>query len=257
MLERTLAQRTQEFLQSEHTRLEDIQKNAQFGAIAKGLFHDLMNPLSSISLTIENAASRTTLSPEIKPMIEKVLIISRKMNSYMNSIKRTIRTDTDTITLTNIAQEIRLVFDLLGYKARISGITLISHIAEDISISIQSIRIHQVILNLVTNAIEACEKATTSGRDDTQNDTQNTVTVSLSKHDTEIILNVVDTGCGIPSTHLARIYNGPFTSKPHGTGIGLRTVRDIIEKELRGRIDIDSIVGRGTTVTVTLPQHSS
>jgi signal transduction histidine kinase len=101
--------------------------------------------------------------------------------------------------------------------------------------------LNQVWTNLVHNALQAM-------------DHKGTLTVGLRRDGSDVLVSIADTGCGIPEDIRARIFDAFFTTKPagEGTGLGLDIVRKIVEKH-RGRIDVESEVGVGTTFTVRLP----
>jgi signal transduction histidine kinase len=101
--------------------------------------------------------------------------------------------------------------------------------------------LNQVWTNLVHNALQAMEH-------------KGTLSLGLRRDGDDVLVSVGDTGCGIPEEIRARIFEPFFTTKPagEGTGLGLDIVRKIVEKH-RGRIELDSEVGRGTTFTVRLP----
>jgi signal transduction histidine kinase len=100
-------------------------------------------------------------------------------------------------------------------------------------------QIHQVVLNLLLNAIQAIEGAG-----------QIRVEISLLKGDAAI--TVADTGRGIAPEHLPNIFSPFYTTKANGTGLGLSLARRIAE-EHHGRIEVTSEVGRGTTFLLVLP----
>ena len=249
-LERSLARRTDDFIRSEQARSIELQKNAQFGELSKGLFHDLMNPLSAIALYLETMRAQKHPFPEIENIMEKTIGASRRMQEYMNAIKRTIHSGTGNVgnRHTDVGAEIILVRDLLAFKARAARVSIVLARMDEAFLPIQPIRMHQVILNLVSNAIEACEahpQVTVTN--------EHEVHISLSKKDTEITLTVRDTGCGISPENLKLIFRESFTTKTHGTGIGLMTVKNIVEKELGGNVEVRSDVGVGTTFVVRVP----
>jgi two-component system NtrC family sensor kinase len=101
--------------------------------------------------------------------------------------------------------------------------------------------LNQVWTNLVHNALQAM-------------DHKGTLTLGLRREGDVVAVSVGDSGCGIPEDVRARIFEPFFTTKPagEGTGLGLDIVRKIVEKH-RGRIDVESEVGRGSTFTVRLP----
>ena len=107
-------------------------------------------------------------------------------------------------------------------------------------------QINQVVMNLVVNAAHAMGKE--RGR----------ITIRTGAADEQVWLEVADTGAGMAPDILKRIFEPFFTTKPvgKGTGLGLSLSYGIVQKH-RGRIDVDSVMGRGTTFRVTLPIRRS
>ena len=106
-----------------------------------------------------------------------------------------------------------------------------------------ALQIDRVIFNLLDNSI----KYTNPG---------GTITVSLSNEDKDILVQVADTGIGIPEEHLPHLFN-PFyrvTGDSKGSGLGLAIVKTIVETN-GGRIWVNSIYGKGSTFAFTLPKY--
>jgi signal transduction histidine kinase len=104
-------------------------------------------------------------------------------------------------------------------------------------------QIHQVLLNLLLNAIQAIEK-------------KGYIEVGLERDDDEVSIRVKDNGRGIAPQHLSNIFRPFFTTKGNGTGLGLSLARRIVE-EHGGRIEVASSVGHGSKFVVTIPLRKS
>jgi two-component system NtrC family sensor kinase len=104
-------------------------------------------------------------------------------------------------------------------------------------------QMHQVLLNLLLNAVQAIEKA-------------GTIRVTLSGLDEEAVIAVADTGRGIIPENLPNIFRPFYTTKGNGTGLGLSLARRIVEGH-HGRIEVDSEIGIGTEFRVFLPFQQS
>jgi signal transduction histidine kinase len=100
-------------------------------------------------------------------------------------------------------------------------------------------QIHQVLLNLLLNSIQAI-------------DGPGKIVVELEARDAMATIAVSDTGRGIPAENLTNIFRPFYTTKGNGTGLGLSLARRIVE-EHQGRIEVTSSVGKGTRFTVLLP----
>ncbi|MBU1424054.1 MAG: response regulator [Gammaproteobacteria bacterium] len=105
-------------------------------------------------------------------------------------------------------------------------------------------QINQVLLNLLVNAAQAIPE-------------KGEITVRTGQEGEEVFVAIADTGSGIPAGNLKRIFEPFFTTKPvgKGTGLGLAISFDIVQKH-KGRIEVESTVGKGTTFTVWLPVNS-
>ena len=121
------------------------------------------------------------------------------------------------------------------------GVTVDQRFGEVPPILCAPSRINQVFINLVTNAVQAM-------------DGKGTLTITTSARDGWVDIEVCDTGCGIAPENLSKIMDPFFTTKPvgQGTGLGLSIVRRIVD-EHGGKIAVDSKVGVGTTITISLP----
>ena len=100
-------------------------------------------------------------------------------------------------------------------------------------------QIHQVLLNLLLNAEQAIDR---NGK----------ITVTLERQGANAVVEVADNGRGIAPEHLPNIFRPFYTTKGDGTGLGLSLARRIVEDH-QGRIDVTSVVGKGTTFAVVLP----
>ena len=103
-------------------------------------------------------------------------------------------------------------------------------------------QLNQVFMNLLVNAAHAIEK-------------NGTISIKTWQDDKFVYASIADTGCGIPPEHLNRIFEPFFTTKDvgKGTGLGLSIVYDIVSKNHKGDITVDSEEGKGTIFTVKLP----
>ena len=102
-------------------------------------------------------------------------------------------------------------------------------------------QIHQVLLNLLLNAVQAMEKT-------------GTVSVEIGSREGYAIVVVSDTGRGISPQNLPNIFRPFYTTRGDGTGLGLSLAHRIVE-EHHGRIEVSSVVGQGSKFTVLLPFH--
>jgi two-component system NtrC family sensor kinase len=141
----------------------------------------------------------------------------------------------------------RLILDmtsLVEKAAQQKHINLVKHLHQGLPlIESDAPLLRQVILNLLNNAIQA------TGPDGT------VTVITEMADDHEVMVQVSDTGCGIPKEHLSQIFDPFFTTKPQGkgTGLGLSICHGIIER-LGGKIFVTSVEGQGSSFIIRLPQ---
>jgi len=107
--------------------------------------------------------------------------------------------------------------------------------------------INQVILNLLINSVQAIKSSNKQG----------TIRISTYENDTSVILEVEDSGIGIPKENLLKIFDPFYTTKKigEGTGLGLSIAYDIIVNKHKGKIDVRSEIGQGTTFILQIPKQ--
>jgi two-component system NtrC family sensor kinase len=147
----------------------------------------------------------------------------------------------------NFEEMLDRVLGLVSYRIGKENITVEKKIgAESSAIFGDSLKIQQVLLNLVSNAIDSMETSDVKE-----------LRICLESSGGKTLIRVEDTGCGIPAEHLSRIYDPFFTSKSvgKGTGLGLSVSYGIV-KDHKGDISCESEPGRGTRFTITLPENA-
>jgi len=137
---------------------------------------------------------------------------------------------------------VRETLELLGPELENRGLIVRRELARHLSeVPMDHAQIKQVLVNLVKNALQAMTKG-------------GTLTLQTGESSDGVWVGVTDTGGGIPSDQLSRIFEPFYTTKKRGTGLGLMIVQRIV-REHGGRIDVESHPGKGTTFRVWLPSH--
>ena len=251
-LEHRVALRTADLIATKEKEALEFSRNAQFGELSQGLFHDLMNPLSSISLYMEDLTRVQKQPIEMYDAVRNIITVSRRMDSYMNSVKRCIGKNVSIThnTNTDFSEEIRIVKDVLGYKARMAHVHISSEVPMPISVSVHPIHIHQILINLVSNAIDAYAFVSNDSKLAQEHKVHIRI---LYEAGMGVIISVGDDGCGMSEEHIKNVGKNFNSTKAGGTGIGLVTVRSIVERDLKGTFTIASILGKGTRFVVTIP----
>ena len=212
---------------------------ATVGQLAANIAHEIRNPLAAISGSIELLREAPQVSDDDRALMA---IVTREIDRLNGLI-------TDLLDYSNPRPRQIVEFDLATLVAETVQVAQQDRNLNDVQIGMISDgarptrgdpgKLRQVIWNLVRNGVDA---AIQGGK---------TVTVTVRGHAGESIVAVTDTGPGIPPEQQAQIFDPFFTTKQRGTGLGLATCHSIVV-EHGGRIDVESIVGKGTTISVVL-----
>lgn len=244
VLQNKLEESKQALREARLTRLNELAKSAEFGRLSQGLFHDLMTPLTSIILHTEKLQETEVKERHVKKAVEA----SRRMAAYIKDMRATLSREESERTCL-LHEEASNVMHLLTYTAREKGVELVLSNKTACEWYGSPMKLRQIFSNLISNALDAC--AAVTGREK-----RVVITMQRSADNNQIIIE--DNGCGIPADVLPKIFEPFFTTKPYdkGTGIGLATVKNIVEKNLKGTLEIQSEIGKGTRVSVTFPPGS-
>ncbi|MFH2218413.1 MAG: ATP-binding protein [Pseudomonadota bacterium] len=233
--------------QSERRKLEtqllQSQKFTALGVMAGGIAHEIRNPLAICSSGAQ-FLMEDNISPEfLRECSEKIHIgIQRASNIIENLLRFARPAVTSKPEPVNLPALIRETWALIDNQAKIQKIE--GHLQFDkrpIMINGNASLLQQVFINLFLNAIQAMPDGGTL-----------TVTIDQAKQD--LLIHIADTGHGIPQENINKIFDPFYTTAPvgEGTGLGLSICYSIVKQHI-GIIEVDSVVGRGSTFTVRLP----
>jgi signal transduction histidine kinase len=143
----------------------------------------------------------------------------------------------------DVAELLDDLVELVRHRAEGRNISVSTEISEDVpALRADAVAVHRAVLNLLTNAIDAVPE-----------DAPGDVRVGATLEGTDVVLHVTDNGMGIPDSVLPQIFDIFCTTKgSRGTGFGLAVTRKIVE-EHGGRIEVDTVVGEGTTFRILIP----
>jgi PAS domain S-box-containing protein len=225
-------------------RAADAEALSAMGSLALGLAHEIRNPLNAAVLQLHLLArGLDRLSDEHKgTMRSRVTIIegeigrlARLLTEFLEMARpRGIRRDP-----VNVG---KLVSDVLDFQAEVLSshhVELLADIAQGSIARGDSEKLRQVVINLLVNALDAMPES-------------GVLSVRVSSARGSVTIELGDTGPGIDPSILPEIFDPFFTTKEAGTGLGLSIARKIVDQH-GGRIELDSLPGRGTRVRVELP----
>jgi signal transduction histidine kinase len=232
-------------LQATQAQLVQSEKLASVGQLTAGIVHDVKNPLAVIKGLAEELAEEPDMDEYSIDGLKTIRESASKANTIVTDLLKFARQSTPEMQNRDMRDTIESVLRLTEYLTR-KGRVEVEAILPDQAVmaTYDPQQIEQVLINLLTNAVQAMPEG-------------GTLTFDLSQTDEEVILKVTDTGMGIAEEYFARIFDPFFTTKPEGegTGLGLSVSYGIITRH-GGRIDVSSTVGEGTTFVIHLPMMS-
>ncbi|HZK79656.1 MAG TPA: ATP-binding protein [Humisphaera sp.] len=239
-------------IQSLKEQLTESQRLATIGTIAAVIAHEfnnLLTPIVSYSqFALRNAESATPDMDLLRKALAKAFNGSSKAGRICASMLGLARGESvfGNVCIQNLVDETLAV---MARDPQKDGITLRIQIEPQLMVIGDAVQLEQVLLNLLINARQAL-----LGKG-------GAITIKAQRlDDGETRLQVIDTGPGIPARLLSKIFQPFFTTKgtarrgeSKGTGLGLAICKDIIEHH-KGRIQVQSEVGKGTTFSIHLPK---
>lgn len=235
--------------------LQDITRFKQLETLKKefiaNISHELRTPLTAIKGFIE------TMEEEEKIQnIRYLEAIKRHTNRLMNIVNdllvlseletEGIRLEKEDVNLVDLTANILKIFE---QRIKEKGLNILLNMQENMKpIKADPFKLEQMLINLIDNAIKYTEKGT--------------ITISIKQTEDSCIITVEDTGIGIPEGSILRIFERFYTvdksrsKKLGGTGLGLSIVKHIVLLH-NGTIDVQSVYGKGTKFTISLPVNKT
>jgi len=220
-------------------QLFKAQKLAAIGELAGMVGHDLRNPLTGIQGAVYYLKTKyyNKLDSRAKEMITIIQDAINRSNKIINDLleyAKEIHLDVNNTNLDVLIKESLSSMEIPdSIKVECEG-------CEAIELRIDIAKMQRVLINIIKNAIEAMPDG---GK----------LSIHCSCLEDYVTISVSDTGVGIPKENLEKIWAPLFTTKAKGMGFGLPICKRIVEAH-GGIITVESMVGKGTTFTITIPQ---
>ena len=240
-LEEKVAARTEELVAMQE-RVAQSERLASLGMLAAGVAHEINNPLGGIlsltALTLEDMAgddaNRENLTEVVKQSERCREIVRGLLEFSRQSEVGTERVDVNQVLLNTLA--------LIRKQALFFNIKLVEDFDPELpAVTADESQLEQVFMNILMNAVQAMEE-------------KGTLTIVTRQSGSFVEVLISDTGRGIPSDEVDRIFDPFYSTKEsgEGAGLGLSIAYGIISKH-RGNISVESKVGKGSTFTIRLP----
>ncbi len=240
--------RAEEALRQAHADLARVNRVATMGELAASLAHEVKQPIAA-AVTNAQACLRWLGREEpdlaeVRAAATRIIRDGKLAGEIINRIRSQFKKDTLQRELLDVNEVIREMLALLHNEAMRHNVSVRAELAVDLpQIMGDRVQLQQVTMNLIVNSIDAMKEV----------DGTRVLTIKSQRtEDEQLQISVSDTGIGLPPQQAERIFDAFFSTKPHGTGMGLRISQSIIESH-GGRLWAADNSPRGATFQFTLP----
>ena len=213
---------------------------AEVGTLAAEVGHEIKRPLAGIKSAIELIAQEYAISEPERALLSRVddqlMQVDRTLRDLL-SLAKPIGLNAQPVLLSQVMDA--ALARLAGTKGADQVKTVREYESSGLTVWADAARLEQAMVNLFANAIDAMPEG-------------GTLRVRTFRTAEDVVIEVADTGVGIPHQNLDRILKPFFSTKPDGTGLGLPLVARVVAAH-NGRIRVESEVGRGTVFHIELP----
>lgn len=238
----------EEKLEETRTQLQLAERRATLGTLAGGVGHELRNIAQIQVSAIDEIQTALRHNEDIEELVRQVLPdlerVGEHITTHGHRLMQLARPGPDHVAPIDLNFVVRDITTMLKQAGKLGRIEAMLELAsEPVNVTVNRTRIEQILVNLMINAVDSITGPGTV-----------TVSVRPSEDGKRVVCEVRDTGSGIPTDALVKIFEPYYTTKgERGTGLGLPVVRDIVET-YGGKLVVDSTVGIGSTFTFDLPR---
>jgi two-component system NtrC family sensor kinase len=228
--------------QSTRQQVGRSEQLASVGRLAAGVAHEINNPLTGVLAFADLLREKENMDAQDREDLELIIRETKRAREIVKGLLDFARETPQVKTQVNINDLLRQTILLLGKRDALQDIQLVEALTEPLPLVLgDKNQLQQVLINLSLNACEAMPNG-------------GTLMLTTSLVDGRIVVEVIDTGCGIKKEHLDKVLEPFFTTKPvgKGTGLGLSVSYGIVEQH-GGTLEVESQEGKGTTFKITLP----
>jgi signal transduction histidine kinase len=212
---------------------------ASLGKLSAGIAHEIRNPLTGITLLLDDLHDRSELDPESRQMMERALEEIERVEKLINALLTYASPPRSEFREGEIKRVIEETLIFFRKACENAGVSLVSSLEEIPPFVFDQDKIRQMLLNLLRNSLVATESG-------------GVINVATGIKGKSMVLRVSDTGQGIPANDVPHVFEPFFTRSQGGTGLGLSITQRIVE-EHHGEISVESREGKGTVFAVKLP----
>lgn len=241
-------QQTENLLRTTRNEMVQAGKLAMLGQMAAGITHELNQPLTAIRAFADNASiylSRGNVS-QVDDNLRHISAAGARMGSIVAQLKGFARKSPEAVAVVNVNQAVQGAALLLDSEFTRHGARLELQMPTTLHVLGDTVRIEQVLINLMRNALDAVEQAA---------DRQ--VQVVLEADAQTVTVRILDSGGGLPEEVIKHLFEPFFTTKATGQGLGLGlAISSSIVQAMNGQLSACNRAAGGAEFTITMPRHA-
>jgi len=231
-------------LNTRDARLRQAERLAAVGRLAAHVTHEVRNPLNSVRLNVEMLEEDLAeAGPEAKKIVASILGEVDRLTDITEQYLRLARLPDPKLEPRDLGTLVQEVIDFVAREMKVADIRLVAELAQVEPVPMDESQLRQALLNLFRNAREAMPGG-------------GELRVELREAEQGVELSVSDQGSGIPEAEREKIFDLFYTTKEHGTGLGLPLTQQIVAAH-RGRITCTAAAGGGTRFQIWLPRDGA
>ena len=227
---------------------QELMKARQFsiqGEIARTLAHELRNPIASIDMA--NQVLEKVLQDPEKQKVQKYLEILERSNhtlrDLVDNLLNSSKYEAAELSKQDLAQVVESSLQKAADRIYLSGVEVVKNYSGTYNILADNEKLEIALLNILVNASEA----TIPG--------EGIIQIGITEEESEILLSISDNGEGLEEEQVEKLFEAFYTNKDSGMGVGLNSVKNIIE-EHAARIEVNSKINEGTEFRIFFPKSA-
>lgn len=237
--------RAEDELRAKQEELVQATKLAALGQMSAGMAHEVNQPLAAIRSFADNAVTLLSLgrAEQVRDNLAEIAGLTERMARITGQLKQFARKSSGRIEAVSLGEVVNGALSLLAVRLRADGVEVDWRApSDDVKVWGDDVRLQQVLINLLRNALDAMRKSSTRRLD-----------IRLRADEDSVVLTVGDSGPGIPDEALPRLFEPFFTTKPAGEGMGLGlSISDGIVRDFGGRLSAANAPGGGAVFSLVL-----